>query len=215
MTFYRKPTVFLLVIFFSLVSLCAFAQETEIPGVTAKLVELRQYNGVLRLEILLKNPTAKPATGDTLFYSQVAIVDAESNQKEFASKGPDGHFFAGPISDWNSGGRWYPKIEANSEARIWLYFEPLPVGRKVSVQVPHMFPFDDVVVKEGPPPSTTDAQGTIAPFNIHLVAVRHAPGELKLQLKITNPTKALLSNPTILYEDVYLLDTKNKMRYPV
>lgn len=215
MTLFRKSTIILMVMFLTSLAPCAFSQETEIPGVTAKLVELRQFNGVLRLEIVPKNPTAKAATGDTLFYSQVAIVDAQSNEKEFPSKGPDGHYFAGPVSDWNSGGRWYPRIEAGSEARIWIYFEPLPVGRKVSVQVPHMFPFDDVVVKEGPPASTTDAQGTLAPLNAHLVAVKHAPGELKLQLKITNPAKVLVSAPTILYEDVYLLDPKNKTRYSV
>src|SRR6185312_13070981 len=160
---FRKSSLVLMAFILSAFSQGVFAQETEIEGVTSKLVELRQNNGVLRMEISLKNTGSKLATAGALLYSQIAIVDAQSNQKEFASKGPDGHYFAGPISDWNEGGRWFPRIEPGGEAHIWLYFEPLPAGRKVTVQVPMMFPFEDVVVKEGPPASTTDAMGSLSP----------------------------------------------------
>ena len=33
---------------------------------------------------------------------------------------------------------------------LWAYFDALPAGTVVSVEVPQMFPFEDVTVTEGP-----------------------------------------------------------------
>jgi hypothetical protein len=41
----------------------AAPQDTDIPGVTAEVVFLRQYNGVLHLGVALHNPGDKPAAG--------------------------------------------------------------------------------------------------------------------------------------------------------
>ena len=192
------------------------AQETEINGVSASMVELRQYNGALRLEIVLKNSSDKEASAvKALQYSQVVLVDAQSRQKHFAMKDADGHYLAGPISDWNGGGRWFPKIARGEEARVWLFFEPLAAGSKVTVQVPLMFPFDDVVVSEAAPMSTTDAPGSMAQLNAHLVAAKRAAGQLKVQLKITNCGKTPLSGASVRYADVFIFDPRSKQKYPL
>jgi outer membrane protein OmpA-like peptidoglycan-associated protein len=192
------------------------AQETEINGVTASLVELRQHNGVLRLEIALKNSGDKEASSSkALRYSEVVLVDARSQQKHFAMKDADGHYLAGPVSDWNGGGRWFPRIARGQEARVWLFFEPLAAASKVTVQVPLMFPFDDVTVSEGAPSSATDAQGSIGGLNAHLVAARRATGQLKLQLKITSSAQTAISGAALRYVDVFIFDRGNKQKYPL
>jgi hypothetical protein len=56
------------------------AQETEIPGVTAHFSHLRQYNGVLRLAISLKNTTDKRTAAGALDFSKLVLVDAQSKK---------------------------------------------------------------------------------------------------------------------------------------
>ena len=191
----------------------AAQQETEIPGVTARLVELRQYNGVLRLGIALKNSGEKLASeAKPLEFSKVVIIDAQSKQKHFALKDADGHYLAGPEQDWNDGGRWFPKIPPGGEASVWALFEPLSAGTKVSVQVPLMFPFDDVQIAEGPPGSSLQVAGTTSPLTARLVSAKRSEGQLKIQLKISNAGKTTAMEP-IRYADACVFEPKSSQKY--
>ena len=69
--------------------------ETEIPGVTAELIELRQVEGVLCLAVRFKNNSDKNATGKMINFSQVTLVNAQSKKKSFVIKGADGRYLAG------------------------------------------------------------------------------------------------------------------------
>ena len=96
----------------------AWAQlvETEIPRVSAELIELRQQGGVLRLAVRLVNDSASASTPAILFHlSQLVLIDAKSKAKHFAIKGSDGHILGGPTTDWNTGGRWLIDIPAKSQ----------------------------------------------------------------------------------------------------
>src|SRR3954466_2625835 len=95
---FRKASV-TLVFTLAAFSLQLAAQETEIPGVTAKIVELRQNNGATRLTILLKNTTQKAATGKALLYQDVVLLDAKTKTKYYPMKDVDGHYLVGPTSD--------------------------------------------------------------------------------------------------------------------
>jgi len=191
-------------------------QETEIPGVTASLVELRASDGVLRLAIAFKNNGDKPATSSkALEFSKVVLVDGQSKQKHFAVKDPDGHYLAGPISDWNGGGRWYARIPPGGQALVWVLFESMPAGSRMSVQVPLMFPFDDVAVTEGAPKTELQVAGSVLPLTARLVSAKRSEGQLKIQLKISNSGKTVPSGPAIRYADVFAFDPQSMQKYPL
>ena len=196
----------------------AWAQlvETEIPHVSSELVELRQHGGVLRLAVRLVNDSASASTtGDLLYLSQLVLIDAKSKAKHFAIKGSDGHILGGPTTDWNAGGRWLINMPAKSQLVLWALFEPLPSGSTVSVQVPKMFPFDDVKVAEGPGKQLSSAATTseIAGSTATLVSARRADQQLTIRLRVVaGPTRQYA--PAILYQDVFFFDPLMKRKYP-
>ena len=73
--------------------------KTEIPGVTAELVELRTRGGVTRLAVRYRNPGAEEVWSDRFEAGQIALVDARSKQKHLPIRAADGQFLAGPLSD--------------------------------------------------------------------------------------------------------------------
>src|SRR4051812_21719604 len=98
------------------------AQDTQIQGVTARLAFARQSNGVLRVGILLKNTGAKEIiAGEPIMYANVVLLDVKSRKKQFALKDAQGHYLAGPTSDWGTGGRWQPHLQPDVETLVWLY----------------------------------------------------------------------------------------------
>ena len=123
--------------------------ETEIPNVTAEVAELRTSGGVTRLAIRYKNGGAKEVGTDRFETNKISIVDVKSKKKHAPIKDANNQFVAGPIGDGIGGGRIYVKLEPGQEGVAWTYFEPIPAGSKVTVEVPQMFPFEDVTVTEG------------------------------------------------------------------
>jgi hypothetical protein len=70
---------------------------------------------------------------------------------------------------------------------MWMFFEPLPTGTVVSVQIPHMFPFENVKIEEGPSEvfSAQEAPSTPAALTAKLVAaIRTKTGDVQLRLRI-------------------------------
>ena len=66
------------------------------------------------------------------------------------SRTPTAYFIGGPIGDSTlDGGRVYVVLEAGQRGVAWAYFNAIPPGTVVSVELPQMFPFEDVVVTEG------------------------------------------------------------------
>ena len=192
----------------------AQGQETEIPGVTARLAYLRQSNGLLRAGILLKNTGAEEGAPKGVPYSEVYLLDAKTKTKQFPLKAANGHFLAGPISDWDHGGRWFPHLAKNEETLLWFMFDPVPADHKVSLHVPSLLPFDDVSVTEGPAPA--DPGSSTPPLRVAVVSATRSEGELKVRLKLTNPGKtAQARSESVQYENVWVLDPKSKKLYGV
>jgi outer membrane protein OmpA-like peptidoglycan-associated protein len=141
------------------------------------------------------------------------LVDAQVKQKHFAMKDADGHYLGGPISDWTGGGRWYAKIPPGGQALVWVLFEPVTAGSKMTVQVPLMFPFDDVVVTEGAPASGQQVAASVPPLTARLVSAKRSEGQLKVQVKISNPGKTVPSGSTVRYADTFVFDPTSKQKY--
>jgi outer membrane protein OmpA-like peptidoglycan-associated protein len=194
--------------------------ETEIPDVKAELVELRTNGGVTRLAVRYINGGSEERWTDRFEADKVTLVDAKSKKKHTPIKDANKQFIAGPIGDEIGGGRIYVKLQPGREAIAWVYFDAIPAGTVVSVELPQMFPFDDVTVSEGAGTllSASSARSTPKGVVATLVSAKRADQALKARLKFaTEPpgTKVSLRSSYFEYRDVFLFDTVNKRRYPV
>jgi outer membrane protein OmpA-like peptidoglycan-associated protein len=202
----------------ALVSPSAFAAvETEMPGVTAELLELRQQGGVLRLAIRLTNGSSKAASSERINVEKITLVDAKSKKKYFPLKDANGQYVAGPIGDWIGGGRIVLAIPPGKDTVLWALFEPVAPGSVVNVEVPSMFPFDKVPVTDGAGTlfSGTTARSTPGGANVTLVSADRADQAVRVRLKVEGEPKARLRTPYFQYADVYLFDPASKRKYPL
>ncbi len=194
--------------------------ETEIPNVTAKLVELRTSGGVTRLAVRFINSGTKKAEAEHYSVGKIMLVDAKSKQKHFPLKDAGNFFIGGPIGDSTlDGGRIYVVLEAGQQGVAWAYFNALPAGTVVSVELPQMFPFEDVVVTEGAGTllSASRAKSTPTGAVATLASAKRADEALNVQLTLAaEPGVTVdLRSPYFEYKDVYLFDPAGKRKYPL
>ncbi len=188
-------------------------QESEITGVSTRVAFLRLDDAVLHVGVVFHNTTDSPVqSSSALAFGALSIVDAKSGSKSFALRDAAGHFLAGPISDWNNGGRWFPDIAAGSEVLVWAMFEPVGSDH-VDLSVPLSQPFDAVPVTMGPPPTAKDVGAAQGHIRAALVSATRADGQLKVRIKLTNPGVADASGPAVKYADAYVLDPASHKKY--
>jgi outer membrane protein OmpA-like peptidoglycan-associated protein len=199
----------------------AFAEsvETEIPNVSAEVAELRTANGVTRLAIRYVNAGSAKTESKRFEADELVVVDVKSKQKHFPIKDAEGRFVAGPIGDSIGGGRIYMTLPPGQPGVVWAYFEPLPPGTVVSVEVPQMFPFEDITVTEGPGMllSAGSAKSTPQGAVATLVSAKRADEALKARLKLAPEPGVTpdMRSPYFVYANVYLFDPAGKRRYPL
>lgn len=194
--------------------------ETEIDGVTAGVAELRTSGGVTRLAVRFINGGAKRAESAHYSVGKIVLIDAKSKQKHLPIKDAGGYFIGGPIGDTTlDGGRIYVLLEAGQQGVAWAYFNALPAGTVVSVEVPQMFPFEDVVVTEGPGTLLSAGSARSSPTGAvaTLVSAKRADQALQVRLKLAAEpgVKVDLRSPYFMYKDVYLFDPAGKRKYPL
>ena len=210
----------LVAVFLAATSAAAEPVETEIPNVTAEVAELRTSGGVTRLAVRFINSGTKRAESGFYSVGKIVLVDAKSKQKHLPIKDADGYFIGGPVGDSTlDGGRIRVVLEAGQQGVAWAYFDALPAGTVVSVEVPQMFPFEDVVVTEGPGTllSAGSARSTPAGAVATLASAKRADQALKVRLKLAAEpgVKVDLRSPYFEYKDVYLFDPAGKRKYPL
>jgi len=194
----------------------AAPQNTDLADVTAEIAFARQYDGVLHLGVVLHNSDGKEAQShQAIDYSQIVIIDAKANKKFFALKDANGHFLAGPVSDWNGGGRWYPRLLPNSDTLIWVLFDAVSSGNPIRIEGPFFHSFAEVGVAGTGPPAGQAVAGSVPPLRATVVAATRAQGQLKVQLKLVNPEGKRIASRTVSYKDVYALDPRGKRDYPL
>lgn len=194
--------------------------ETEIAGVSAEIAELRTSGGVTRLAIRYKNANPKQEETNLYEVDKIAIVDVKSKKKYGPLKDANDQFIAGPINDEIGGGRIYVKMQAGQEGVAWAYFDAIPAGTVVSVEVPQMFPFEDVTVTEGPGTLTAASTAkSIPPTALAtLVSAKRADQAVKARLKLAPADPAVkvhLRSSYFEYQGVYLFDPATKRKYPL
>jgi outer membrane protein OmpA-like peptidoglycan-associated protein len=192
--------------------------ETEIPGVTAEVADLRTSGGVTRLAIRYVNGGATEAATARYEIAKIALVDVKSKQRHSPIKDANGKFLGGPQSDESGGGRIYVKLQPGQQGVAWTYFDAVPAGTVVSVEVPQMFPFEDVTVGEGvgtllsASAAASSPQGAVAT----LASAKRADQALKARLKLAaEPGATPRLTRYFEYKYVYLFDPLGKRKYPL
>jgi outer membrane protein OmpA-like peptidoglycan-associated protein len=193
--------------------------ETEIPEVSAEIAELRTSGGVTRLAVRYVSSSAKEAETTRFESDKLVLVDVKSKQKHFPLKDAEGKLLGGPIGDEIGGGRLWLTLPTGRPGLIWAYFDALPAGTVVSVELPQMFPFEDVVVTEGPGTllAASAAKSTPAGAVATLVSAKRADQAVKARLKLAAEpgVEVDLRSPYFQYDAVYLFDPLGKRRYPL
>jgi outer membrane protein OmpA-like peptidoglycan-associated protein len=193
--------------------------ETEIPSVTAEVAELNSSGGVTRLLVRYTNSGTSDAESDRFECGKVALIDTKSKQKHFPIKDANGQCVGGPIGDGIGGGRIYVKVPPGRDAVAWWYFESLPAGTVVSVELPQMFPFEGVPVGQSAAGALSEKEADSTPSGAvaTLVSAKRADQTLKARLKLAaRPGVTVVRrSPYFEYQNVYLFDPAGKRRYPL
>jgi outer membrane protein OmpA-like peptidoglycan-associated protein len=191
-------------------------QNTDLADVTTELAFVRQYDGVLHLGIVLHNSGNKEAQShQAIEYSQIVIIDAKANKKSFPLKDADEHFLAGPISDWNGGGRWFPKLQPNSDILMWVLFDAVSSDHLIRIEGPFFHSFPESRISDAVPDYRTDVVSSVPPVRATVESATRRDGQLKVRLKVTNPNGGRIGSHTVSYKDVYALDPQGKRNYPL
>lgn len=194
----------------------AAANSTSIPGVTASIAYARQYGGVLRIGVAFRNDSDSVAKHSAaLKFSEVALIDADGKRRHFGMRDAEKRFLAGPISDWNDGGRWFPQIAPRAEVVVWVMFEGVPADAKLSLEMPVAGTFSPLTMTAAPPAPARLASSQ-PPVGATLVSATREAGQLKVQVRLDNPERrAVAQGSALMYRDVYALDPVGKRRYPL
>jgi outer membrane protein OmpA-like peptidoglycan-associated protein len=193
--------------------------ETEMPGVTAELVELRLAGGLVRLAIRFTNDSAEMQDTNRFPADRVVLVDVKSKRKHFPLKDANGQFIAGRIGDWINGGRIHLHVPPKQSMILWAFYEPLPAGTVVTVEVPTAFPFENVTVTEGPSKVFAATTARTTPFGATatLVSATRANQTLsvRLRLQADKGVEPRIGESYFEFKDVFLFDPASKRKYPL
>lgn len=193
--------------------------ETEVAGVTAEVLELRQSGGLLRLAVRFANGGAQTADFSRYWVGRIVLVDVKSKKKHFPIKDANGLYIGGPIGDSIDGGRIALKVPARQATVLWAYFEPVAPGTVMTVEVPQVFPFDNVPVTEGAGKVFASATAATTPGGAlaTLVSVKRADQVVNVRLRLSaerGQSVSLLS-PYFMFWNVFLFDPVSKRKYPL
>ncbi len=148
----------------------------------------------------------------------------KSKKKHFPLKDANGQYIGGPIGDSIGGGRIALKVPTRKATVLWAYFEPVPPGSVMTVEVPNVFPFENVPVTEGAGAGKVFASDTAGstPGGVRatIVSAKRADQVLNVRLRLTlepGETADTLHNRLDSYfyfKDVFLFDPVAKPSIP-
>jgi len=189
-------------------------QETDIPGVTARLLYAEQQDAVLTVAILLRNAGSKAAAPPgALDFSRFVVVDPQRRTKRFPLKDADGRYLAGPISDWNGGGRWFVAVPARSSRVVWAMFEPVEAGARIGVEAPLLPPLSDVEVPAPGPRPAGEPRAASGELSAVVTSASRANGQLRLRVRLSREAGGEVPSRALEYGEVWLFDPASRRKY--
>lgn len=194
--------------------------ETEIAGLTAELLELRTGEGAVRALIRFNNTTDAEIESKRFPAQSITLVDAKTKRKYLPAKDASGLTLAGPFADTLDGGRILVLLPAKHAGIVWAYFEALPAGTVVNVDMPMMFPFENVAITDGPSKALAAKSARSTPGGVvaTLVSARRADQMVTVRLRLAPDGpggKARFITPYFYYQHVFLMDNAGKRKYPM
>ena len=146
------------------------------------------------------------------------LLDAKSKKKHLPIKDANGHYVAGPIGDDIAGGRIQLRIPPRETTVVWTYFEPVAAGSVMTVEVPYVFPFENVPVTDGPGKvfASGTAQTTPGGGVATIVSAKRGDQVLNVRLRLTAQRgEPHLLDSYLRYKHVFLFDPAAKRKYPL
>lgn len=214
----KVPITVLVVTLFLTPAAWAQPAETEIDGVTAEVIELRQASGVLRLAVRFTNKGTETASFSSFEFDRITLIDAKSKRKHLPMTDANEHPIAGPILDSNNPFVISVQIPPGRSTVVWAYFGPVAPKTVMNVNLPYVFPFDDVPVTEGPAKafSSTSAVSTPGDGVATVVSARRADQNLTVRLRLTSASREVdLLDAYFRYKQVFLFDPVGKRKIPL
>ena len=195
------------------------AAETELDGVTASVLELRAAAGGVRLAIRFTNASGTEADPTRYGVERITLVDAKSKKKYFPLKDATGRYLAGPIGDWIGGGRIQLLVPPRQSTIVWAYFEPIAAGTVLNIELPYVFPFDNVTVSGDPGVVTTSGSAKSTPHGALVTIASAARANqvvtVRMRMQAEPGAKPSLGGSYFEYADVFLFDPVGKRKYPL
>ena len=117
--------------------------EGEMPGVTVGIQELKRSSTAMTLKMVYINRTPKNVDmvwlAGTRDLSGVHLLDMAGKKKYFTVSDSEGHCVCSEVSS----------IEPQGQLPVWAKFPPVPADvQKITVQVPHFPPLEDVPISQ-------------------------------------------------------------------
>ena len=196
--------------------------ETELPASRLKSSNCDRPAACCAWPSALR--TAREAKKDEFnryTFDRIVLVDVKSKKKHLPLKDANGQYIGGPIGDWLNGGRIALKVPNKQSTVLWAYFEPVAPGTVMNVEVPYVFPFENVPVTEGTGKVFASGTAGSTPSGVRatLVSARRADQVLNVRLRIEpekGETAETLHNRLdsyFIFKDVFLFDPVAKRKY--
>ncbi|MFH1965610.1 MAG: OmpA family protein [Acidobacteriota bacterium] len=192
------------------------AVETNWDGVTSKLAVCQQDGFRLYVQVVFENSKEEQmSAGTAISFRDIYLVDPETDTKVFILKDADGIFLAGPVSDFNDGGRWWINVPPQGKRILWAMFPCVSEDTALDVVIPDIFPFEGIEVTPGSFEEMNSHGTNLFPAEVTLISARRSSGAVSARMRLVNESDKQVEGGAVWYKDAYLFDFENGRKYPV
>lgn len=192
------------------------AIETSWDNITCRLTGFQQDDFRLYLQVVFENSGEEEmSAGKAISFKDIYLLDPETDSKIFILKDADEKFLAGPVSDFNEGGRWWINVPPMGKRILWAMFPSVAEESALDVVIPNIFPFEGIEISAGSDGKASSHETNLFPAEATLISARRSAGAVSVRLRLVNDSEMEVEGGAIWYRDAYLFDSENGRKYPV
>jgi outer membrane protein OmpA-like peptidoglycan-associated protein len=192
------------------------AIETNWDNVTCRLEAFQQNDFRLYLHVVFENSGEEEmSAGKAISFKDIYLLDPENDSKIFILKDADEKFLAGPVADFNEGGRWWINVPPGGKRILWAMFPPVAEGALLDVVIPEIFPFEGIEFSQGRDGNSNSHETNLYPAEAVLISARRSTGSVSARMRLVKDSDMEVEGGAIWYKDAYLFDSENGRKYPV
>ncbi len=111
------------------------------------LLKAKVKGDVLTVQVMFKNTSSEKRNYGFAF-KDIYYTDIKNKKKYYGLKDTEGHYIAGPASNWLSGGNFNVYVEPGGKAILWIKFPAPPESTEtIDIYIPWALPFEDVKIE--------------------------------------------------------------------